>query len=360
MTDADATAGLNTSVVLQRRKLRHHQPVAINDWWAGNGAERYWMEITDRDGLGADLRAPQSNPDGRDVWHYTLVRYTEPGDIVFHWHRTWAGEPAIVGWSEIVGPLVSDSMEWLAHGTVGRARGRAATLPNWVMPLGGFHEFDRPVTRRMLNSEIQAVVKRMDDLPYAPFYRYRDDELRAMQAYLTKFPAALVPLVESLAKSRVPPPPDNRKKGAARRGVGGQGRLSDPVLRKEIENYAVDAAIRHYEAAGASDIEILGKPYDLKVMIGGQERHVEVKGTTVDGAVSVVLTVNEVAHARDWPRTDLFVLDGIDYEVKKNGKYRLTGGFTRLWTEWAPSEEHLHPTEFAYDLPAGHVPAEGL
>ena len=30
----------------------------INRWWDGNPAEKYWMEITDRSDLGANLIAP--------------------------------------------------------------------------------------------------------------------------------------------------------------------------------------------------------------------------------------------------------------------------------------------------------------
>lgn len=76
----------------------------INDWWTAEPAERYWMEITDRqDGLGDDLNAPTLDGGGRPYWSYSLVTETRPGDIVLHCHDKLAGEPAIVGWSEVVG-----------------------------------------------------------------------------------------------------------------------------------------------------------------------------------------------------------------------------------------------------------------
>jgi hypothetical protein len=33
--------------------------MTMNAWWEGNHYESYWMEITDREDLGADLHAPQ-------------------------------------------------------------------------------------------------------------------------------------------------------------------------------------------------------------------------------------------------------------------------------------------------------------
>jgi len=35
--------------------------VAINDWWSADPAERFWMETTGRNDLGAELHAPQLN-----------------------------------------------------------------------------------------------------------------------------------------------------------------------------------------------------------------------------------------------------------------------------------------------------------
>jgi len=71
--------------------------VAINDWWSADPAERFWMETTGRNDLGAELHAPQLNGAGRREWGYALVAETRPGDVVFHWHKSLAGRPALVG-----------------------------------------------------------------------------------------------------------------------------------------------------------------------------------------------------------------------------------------------------------------------
>lgn len=97
--------------------------MTINNWWQSDQRESYWMEITDRDDLGTSLWAPQRDGSGGESWSYTLLTYVEPGDRVFHWHKSSAGEPAIVGWSEALGPLQVETRSWQARGTRGRARG---------------------------------------------------------------------------------------------------------------------------------------------------------------------------------------------------------------------------------------------
>lgn len=311
------------------------------------------MEITGRDELGIDLRAPQQGRKGRPVWHYELVKYAVPGDIVFHWHNPIGAEPAIVGWSEVAGPLYVESDYWVAH-TAG-PDADDSEQPHWVMPLGGMRKFPQPVTRSMLNARLDEVAAVLGGSPYKPWIVYRSDELRAQQGYLTKMPADLVPLIEELAGAALPDrrePEQGRvrqRRASGRRS--GQGWLADPVLRKAIESYAVQAAIDHYRSLGATDIVEVGKPYDLRLRLDGRERHVEVKGTTTDGAVTVALTINEVEHAWD-PEvaTDLFVLDGINYDLVDD-EFKLSGGNRRWWTDWEPEEESLYPTEFQYALP---------
>jgi hypothetical protein len=91
--------------------------MALNLWWSDRPAERYWMEITDRPVLGDDLLAPQTGGTGRPEWSYTLVTETRPGDVVLHWHDE-GSRRALVGWSEVTGPLSAGTITWQAHGTV--------------------------------------------------------------------------------------------------------------------------------------------------------------------------------------------------------------------------------------------------
>lgn len=132
------------------------------------------------------------------------------------------------------------------------------------------------------------------------------------------------------------------------------GRIADPILRAAIENYAVDMVIEDYRGKKASEFVKLGKPFDLKLKLAGQERHVEVKGSSMEIA-TVELTANEVSHAHDFQPTDLAVVDCIRWEISAAGNYSLTGGRLRLWPDWTPKASALAPRKYAYILP----PADG-
>jgi hypothetical protein len=41
-------------------------------WWQGDRRERCWLEITGRDDLGVDLKAPKLNEASEPYWSYTL------------------------------------------------------------------------------------------------------------------------------------------------------------------------------------------------------------------------------------------------------------------------------------------------
>lgn len=332
--------------------------MVINDWWAGDPAERYWMEITDRtELLGDDLNAPTLNGSGRPEWSYSLVAETRPGDIVFHWHKNLVGQPALVGWSEVLGPLAIDSgYTWLAHGTRGRARGVPTSGHGWVMPCSGLTRLPRPVSHTRL-AELEPrlrdvhrdLAQRVRGALYFPFNFHKARPLRAAQAYLTKFPSALLAVIPELAEPAADEAPAKPSAKTARRGSVSRY-LKDSLLRMAIERYAVERAKQHYFVQGATEIIELGKPYDLLVRGLGAERHVEVKGSSTS-AIAVELTANEVYHAHHHVPTDLVVVDGIEFR-RAESEYELSGGQLHVFADWQPEEEHLSPTRFRYDLPS--------
>lgn len=332
--------------------------MAINNWWDSDSDEMYWMEIRQEPvGLGEYLRAPQAAGDGNPSWSYELTSYVQPGDRVFHWHRTPSGESGILGWSEALGPLETITWSWQARGTRGRERGVPTVGPTWNMPLTNYTELARPLTRSALNErrgevlEILNGVARTYGKPiYAPFQNYGGRELRAQQGYLTKFPAALVAMIFELPLLGAPAAPGSRSRTA--RAGRGQGYLVDAEKRSALERHAVQMAIQHYRAIGATEIEELGKPYDLRVTMDGVERHVEVKGSVGEELDSVQLTQGEVDHARSYQPTDLFVVDRISASRGDDGGIATSGGVVRLWQDWTPSDKALRPTHLRYTLPA--------
>ncbi|MEV4518109.1 DUF3883 domain-containing protein [Dactylosporangium sp. NPDC049525] len=226
------------------------------------------------------------------------------------------------------------------------------------MACGGFNEFKRPITLDDLNRQISTVTKVYEDLTkrvpgslYFPFIFYREAELRAQQGYLAKFPAALVAAIPEL-QGAVPASADVKGTVTAskvRRAVG-MPRTKDPEQARAVERWAVERAKQHYHSAGATKIIELGKPYDLVVHGLGPERHVEVKGSSVQVS-AVELTVNEVAHARNFSPTDLIVVDQIECRRKPGGGYATSGGVMRVYASWSPADEDLSTTKFRYDLP---------
>jgi hypothetical protein len=89
--------------------------VVINRWWEADPAEIFWMEITGRNDLGANLAAPQTDERGAEYVGYTLVREVRDGDVVFHFHRKLR---QIVAWSRAVGGPYTGTIIWAAAGRV--------------------------------------------------------------------------------------------------------------------------------------------------------------------------------------------------------------------------------------------------
>ncbi len=356
--------------------------MAINDWWSGDPTERYWLEITDREGLGVDLHAPQVDGSGRANWTYDLVRYVEPGDVVLHWHKDLVGRPAIVGYSEAVGPVGASEIVWQARGTRGRARGPAvAPVPSWVMPLRDYTPLAEPVDQdvlRRVEPDVRDSFARLAELYggslYFPFAFSDRRPIRTAQGYLVKFPVELLGVIPGLGQvptgPRRPPAapgsgerPSREGSTKTRRSARGAGYIADAVLRRALERHAVAQATAYYFRQGwrVKDVGST-ESYDLLLIdpTGGPDRHVEVKGSS-QKASEVELTVAEVKHSRDdTVSCDLFVVDCIEYSPDGLGGYTVWGGQQRVWPDWQAGDEALSPTRYRYTVPGDGVAVEGL
>jgi hypothetical protein len=127
-----------------------------------------------------------------------------------------------------------------------------------------------------------------------------------------------------------------------------QGRQMDAKLRKLIEIEAENQTIHFYTNAGWT-VERVGQlklGYDLLCKTKNQELHVEVKGTTGQGA-SVTLTPNEVDHCRKNPDSALAVVSMIKVE---NNQVVAGSGKLELWDPWVIIDSQLTPSEFSYRL----------
>ena len=110
----------------------------------------------------------------------------------------------------------------------------------------------------------------------------------------------------------------NKAAGKVARPGRGQGFQLDQEVKVAVEALAMNVATEFYSKAW--DVEDVHgtQSYDLICRRGGEVKHVEVKGTTTDGA-EVILTPNQVRHAREYPSTALLVLATSQWSVPKTG-----------------------------------------
>jgi hypothetical protein len=335
--------------------------VAISEWWVADPDQRFWMEITDRVDLGADLFAPTTDGRGRPYWGYELLTYVQAGDIVLHWHKTLAGEPGIVGYSQATGTYEDTDISWQAHGTVGRVRGSLRPRPAWRMPLVDFTLLAKPVLISAVRAREPELRRAQLGLEarypgaslYFPFGFSDTRDLRAQQTYFVKMPRDVLEILDMDELDGTPGPERRpRSKGKAPKGRG-SGYIADSAVRSAIEWRAVNLAIAEYEAHGY-EVDYTGssKPYDLVVTKGRDVRRVEVKGSS-GAAITVELTTGEVDNSRGSIATDLYVVDGIQWTRAADGVVHASGGQARRWKDWTTEDSSLTATRYRYVLPPG-------
>ncbi len=289
-------------------------------WWEGEPGENIWMEITRRDDIGADLKAPSAARGGVATASYDLVRLVQPGDIVAHYDSR---QEAIVGVSVASSTAEPAPIYWVARGSYAR---RAGEQPRWLpglrVALDRYRELEPPVTlgeirqhKDALMALRQRIQARADGLSiYFPWIPYQDT-LRTFQSYLVKMPReaislfpqlrAVVDREEAQPSGFVLTSPTEQAEEAmkdaagkvARRGRG-QGFQLDQEAKVAIEALAMNLATEFYSKAWNVEDVHGTKSYDLICRRGDEVKHVEVKGTTTDGG-EVILTPNEVRHAQE-------------------------------------------------------------
>ncbi|HEY8572746.1 hypothetical protein [Phenylobacterium sp.] len=257
-------------------------------------AHNYWIEITGRRDIGTDLRAPAGDKDGKPNWSYDAIQQVGSGDVVFHYSSR---ERAIVGRSRAVGQPWLDQIYWAARGT--RSRGIAPHLqPGWYLALEGYTPFDRPLSADELTERRvelfalrDAIQSRSSKALAFPFILYRPDEVRAFQAYLTRFPAEMLEMFPQLREGRLAEPLPIELGGTYRvadeaTSVG----LRDPfdidpgVVERALRGHAVtqNALARFVASIPAEPLSPVGDTpmFDLAWQVGCSTFVAEVKSRT--------------------------------------------------------------------------------
>ena len=137
-----------------------------------------------------------------------------------------------------------------------------------------------------------------------------------------------------------------------RRG-GGQGRGLSGRGRRAGEIRAMELAIAHYARRWETVEDVAStRSYDLECRSGDRFLRVEVKGTT-GGGDAVLLTANEVAHARAHaPHVALFVVGGIQLRCEPGADPVASGGSVRIFEPWVVDACGLRPVAYECALPA--------
>jgi hypothetical protein len=132
-----------------------------------------------------------------------------------------------------------------------------------------------------------------------------------------------------------------------------QGFMQSASVRRAVERRAMDVAEFELTARGYTDFEdvSLTESFDFRCKRDGHEVHVEVKGTTSDGE-RVLLTRNEVAHAREWyPDVVLVVVHGVAVN-ETTGKLTATGGTPKVFERWELLDSALEPVSYECIVPS--------
>jgi hypothetical protein len=178
--------------------------MAINRWWDGRSAERYWVEITDRPDIGADLKAPKTTDQGSETWGYSLTVEPRADDTVLHYSTP---RMEIIGFSRATGVVEDIELSWAPRSASGRHLVDPGPRPAWRHVLSDYRKIHPCVTLadvRAREPDVRRVLQRLRESVsgplYFPFALSDRRAIRTAQTYLAKFPAELIDIFPSLAE----------------------------------------------------------------------------------------------------------------------------------------------------------------
>jgi hypothetical protein len=242
---------------------RRSEAGQVNEWWAEDPRQRFWLEITDRPDIGVDLHCPQRDATGNRNTGYSLIWWVEPGDVVFHYSLN---ERAIVAWSRAAGGVTEAPTVWLSHrGETRRRLQVPRAQPGWWLDLDGPFPLAQSLTLAQLREHADDVRTVLDQLKstragslYFPFFFWGGSELRPMQPYLNKLPAELVDVLPQLAVaalSGLTPAPDLAAPPAAPTLGAEYREVGVSTLPGEREPFTVDPALVERGLKGHADTQ---------------------------------------------------------------------------------------------------------
>ena len=124
-------------------------------WWSDQPDENLFMEITRRDDVGANLKAPLAARGGIATSGYALVGAVNQDDIVVHYD---GATEAIVGVSRATGERFNEPIWWAARGASAREAGvEPSWLPGLYVALEGYQPLASPLLLSTIHERIADV-----------------------------------------------------------------------------------------------------------------------------------------------------------------------------------------------------------
>jgi hypothetical protein len=132
----------------------------------------------------------------------------------------------------------------------------------------------------------------------------------------------------------------------------GPGYATDSTVRKAVEERAMKAAQEALEADGwiVDDVS-RHESYDFQCRRNDEELRVEVKGARGEPSV-ILVTANEVRHARERGDVALAVVSGVELERSPEGIPKASGGAVQWIQPWSISDRDLEPLAFSWRIEA--------
>jgi hypothetical protein len=234
----------------------------INEWWAGDPRQRFWLEITDRADIGVDLHCPQRDAPGNRTPGYSLIWCVQVDDVVFHYDKN---EHAITGWSRAAGQVTEAPTVWLSHRAATRRRlHQERAQPGWWLDLDGPFPLDPPLTLAQIRAsapQLRTILEALrSDHPgslYFPFSFYGGTEPRPQQPYLNKLPTEFVelfPVLATAAKLARPGAEDRSARTTPLLGAAYREARVSP-LPSERQPFTVDPALVERGLKGHADMQ---------------------------------------------------------------------------------------------------------
>jgi hypothetical protein len=241
---------------------RAHEAGHVNNWWAEDPRQRFWLEITDRNDIGVDLHCPQRDAAGGRTPGYSLIWSVRVNDTIFHYDRS---AHAITAWSRAAGQVTEAPTVWLSHRASTRRRLRQQhAQPGWWLDLDGPFPLDPPLTLAQIRAsalQLRTVLEALrSDHPgslYFPFSFYGGTEPRPQQPYLNKLPAEFIELFPALAtaaKLASPDAADHSARPAPSLGTVYREAQVSP-LPSERQPFTVDPALVERGLKGHADTQ---------------------------------------------------------------------------------------------------------